>query len=382
VFKYVIVNIVETLLRVLPLAGKTGLIKIGNPHKNAPVFLTCNYHLTVQRVKRSLQGLDCFLLVASSKGINVWCAAAGGHLTHHEIISVLKTSGIEQLVDHRNLIMPQLAATGVVPMTIKDKTGWKVVWGPVYAKDIAAFLKNHCITTAQMRAVRFPWLQRAEMAAAWAFSLSLLAVLIVAPFRPETAFALTLLICGLSFLIFLSFPIYGHLLKAKKKRMGFIFFDFGMGVFQLILWTLLLLGVIVYGVLGTEFSWQFYLRWSLISLIAVLILSIDLMGSTPLYKSSIHEDSLLKVRMDENKCKGAGICEQVCPRNCYALDPRHSTATMPGANRCVQCGACIVQCPCDALYFSTPKGEIIPPATIRKYKLNLLGKRLTKAQRK
>jgi ferredoxin len=42
---------------------------------------------------------------------------------------------------------------------------------------------------------------------------------------------------------------------------------------------------------------------------------------------------------------------------------------------CVQCGACVVQCPEDALAFVTPSGQRIPPETIRTYKLNLLGRR-------
>jgi len=48
-----------------------------------------------------------------------------------------------------------------------------------------------------------------------------------------------------------------------------------------------------------------------------------------------------------------------------------------GSVRCIQCGACIIQCPFDALYFESPKGDIISPDTIRKYKLNLVGKRVS-----
>jgi hypothetical protein len=64
--KYIAVNIVEALLRGFPLPCKTGLIKIGSPDRNSPVFLTCNYHLTVERVKRALKKMDCYLLVANS----------------------------------------------------------------------------------------------------------------------------------------------------------------------------------------------------------------------------------------------------------------------------------------------------------------------------
>ncbi|MFQ6117255.1 MAG: copper oxidase, partial [Candidatus Bipolaricaulia bacterium] len=120
--KYIVANILETLLRGFPFPCRPGLVKIGNPDRDSPVFLTCNYHLTVERVKRALKGLDCYLLVANSRGINVWCAAAGGHFTNHDVISALKTSGIEELVDHRDVVLPQLAAPGIELKVIKQKT--------------------------------------------------------------------------------------------------------------------------------------------------------------------------------------------------------------------------------------------------------------------
>lgn len=162
--RYVIVNIFCILLRFFPFACKTGLIKIGNPNKNSPVFLTCNYYLTVERVKKALKNLDCYLLVANSRGINVWCGAAGGRFTNHDVISVLKTSGIKEFVNHRNVILPQLAAAGIEAKVVHEKTGWSIIWGPVYAKDIPAFIENGFVKTQEMREVKFPLSQRIEMA--------------------------------------------------------------------------------------------------------------------------------------------------------------------------------------------------------------------------
>jgi NAD-dependent dihydropyrimidine dehydrogenase PreA subunit len=381
-FNYIVINIFETLLRVLPVSSKTGLAKIGNPSRNSPVFLTCNYHLTVERVKRELRGTDAYLLVAQSRGINVWCAATGGHFTNHSVISVLKTSGIEKLVDHRNVIMPQLAATGVESKTIQKKTGWRIMWGPVYAKNIPAFIKNKLVKTAAMRVVGFPWMQRIEMAVAWAFPISLVSALIMVLFWREAILPLTLLVWGLSFLIFLCFPLYSQWLSHEGKRIGFIFFDFGRGGFQLILWGIFMLGLIIYSTADGAVAWGSIFRWGLSSFITVLILSLDLMGSTPLYKSGLHEDRLLKIILDEKQCRGTGLCEQVCPRDCYKVDKKRHMARIPRTEQCVQCGACIVQCPFDALYFRGPQGELVPPEIIRRFKLNLLGKRFVKVERR
>jgi NAD-dependent dihydropyrimidine dehydrogenase PreA subunit len=378
--KLIGITMVETLLRVFPFPCKTGLLRIGNPDRNSPVFLTCNYHLTVERVKRALKGIHAYLLVANSRGINVWCAATGGLFTNHNVISVLKVSGIEQLVAHRDVILPQLAATGVEADVIKKKAGWKVIWGPVYAKDIPAFIRDGFKKAPKMREVVFPVRQRIEMAAAWAFPISIVLALIMIPFWREAVSPLVFLVWALAFLIFLSFPLYNQWLRAEDKRRGLIFFDFGRGGFQLILWGVLVVGLIVYSLVVDDLSWGFVFRSGFICLITVLLLSIDLMGSTPVYKSGLHEDRLLRVILDEKRCKGAGFCEQVCPRNCYEVDTDRHSATMPRADRCVQCGACIVQCPFDALYFRTPKGEVIHPETIRRFKLNLIGKRLVKTE--
>lgn len=376
--KYIAVNIVESLLRGLPLPCKTGLIKIGSPDRNSPVFLTCNYHLTVERVKRALRKMDCYLLIANSRGINVWCAATGGLFTNHDVISVLKTSRIEELVTHRNVILPQLAATGIESRVIQRKTGWKVHWGPVYATDIPVFVENRFRKIPEMRQVRFPVMQRIEMATMWAFPFSIIVAIMTLFLWRTMVLPLTGLIWGLPFLIFVSFPLYSKWLNRKKRGVSFSKFTviFDLSIVPLILWGFFVLCIIIYSISMDNFTWRFVLHWGFISSIVIFLISIDLMGSTPVYKSGLHEDRLLQVILDETRCKGAGYCEQVCPRNCYKVDRTQHIAAIPRAARCVQCGACIVQCPFDALFFKSPNGEIIPPESIRKFKLNLLGKRL------
>ncbi len=380
--KYIAVNIIGTLLRGFPLSCRTGLVKIGNPDEGSPIFLTGNYCVTVERVKRVLKKkeIDCYLLIANSDGINVWCSAAGGHLTNHDIISVLKTSGIEKLANHRNIILPQLAAAGIEAKVVREKTGWNVIWGPVYATDIPEFIKNNFRKAPEMSEVRFPVMQRIEMAVMWAFPFSIIVTVMTFLFWPEVLLSLVLLTWLLPFLIFISFPLYSGLLNPKKRGANFsrysVIFEFTR--VPLILEGIFIFGLVLYGVLMGTFSSGFILRWSFVSLVIVLLVSIDLMGSTPVYKSGLHEDRLLKVIIYTKKCRGCGICEQVCPRNCYEMDKKRHIAVMPKKDRCVQCGACIVQCPFDALYFKSPKGKIIHPEVIRKFKLNLLGDRLVK----
>jgi hypothetical protein len=268
---FLLINVLQTLLRVLPFPCKTGVNRIGNPGRHAPVLLTGNFRLTMERVRHALMGIDAFLLIANSRGINVWCAAAGGHFTNHDVISVLKTSGIDKMVDHRQVILPQLAAPGIEARIIHKETGWKVIWGPVYAKSIPRFLNRGMEKTAEMRTVSFLWPARIEMAVTWAFPISLLSLLVL-PFWGQGVLLLASFIWGWSFLIFLSFPLYHWRLSAKTKNVGFIFFDFGERGIPLLLWIIFIGGIVGYASLVGDFSRAFVLRWGISSFIVVLIL--------------------------------------------------------------------------------------------------------------
>ncbi len=374
--RHIFVNVVGTLLRALPFPCRVGIVRIGNPDKLSPVFLTCNYCVTVERVKRVLKksGIDCYLLVANSNGINVWCSAAGGHFTNHDVISILKTSGIEDLVDHRDVILPQLAAAGIEARVVKEKTGWNVIWGPVYAKDIPEYIRNGFRKSPEMREVKFPILHRIEMAVMWAFPFSVIAsILAYFLWRTEVlkVFALSWM---LPIFVFALFPYYSKIL-VERRNVGFskytVVFDFG--VLPTFFEFFFMLAVVIYAIL-TGMNFETVIRWCFLSLIVFLLLSIDLMGSTPIYKSGLHEERLLKVELDDKKCTGCGTCVEVCPRNCFEVDKKKRVARILQAEKCVKCAACIVQCPLDALYFKN--GGKLLPETVRRFKLNLFGQRI------
>lgn len=367
---YIFINILGTLLRFFPLPCKTGIVKIGNPDRNSPVLLACNFRLTVSRVKRSLKGLDVYLLIANSRGINAWCAAAGGLLSNHDAISILKVSGIETIVDHRKVILPQLAGTGIEAKTIRAKTGWHVLWGPVDAKDIPEFLKANFKKDDSMRQVKFDFAQRLEMAIAWAFTISFMLSLVLFFAWRDAIFMMIIIVWTISLLLFLTFPVYQKLFQTRKS--------FGTGGFQLVSWLLVMSGLIGCHFFIQSLSLGTAIRWGILLSVVVLTITIDMLGCTPTFKSGFHRDRLLKIGLDETKCRGDGTCAEVCPRHCFEIDRIKNVSIIKQEKNCVQCGACIVQCPCDALHFQSPDGEVIPPESIRKYKLNLMGERMVK----
>ncbi len=371
-------EVVETCLRVLPWPTLPRLIRVGHPGRDAPVLLTCNYDLTVRRVLRALRGQNAFLLVAPTRGINVWCSAAGGMFTAHQVISILRTSGIEREVDHRRLILPQLSATGVERKLVQERTGWHAVFGPVEARDLPAYLAtNH--KTNEMRHVRFPLLRRLEMAVTWAFPVSAIGGVILALGWPRLVLPFVAMAWTIAVALFGFFPwLGGRAEHGARETPGWtrylVFFDPSIRRL-LVVWL-----AFVAGLCGFEYwkdAWNIHalIGWGLASLFIVLLVGMDLAGSTPLYKSGLHEDRLLHIELDSDACQGRAMCWEVCPKNCYVIDTERHKALIALPDACVQCGACVVQCPEDALAFVTPSGQRIPIETIRKYKLNLLGRR-------
>jgi len=138
----------------------TGIYAIGSPNEKSPVLVTANYKLTVDKLRMELSGLDLWLMIIDTKGVNVWCAAGKGTFSTEEIIYKIQKCKLKKIVSHNQLILPQLGAPGVSAHEITKFTGFKVMYGPVYAKDIKEFLKNNYKATDQMRRVHFDLLER------------------------------------------------------------------------------------------------------------------------------------------------------------------------------------------------------------------------------
>ena len=130
--------------RLFPFPTKPGLRRVGDPDQASPVLVTANFDLTVRKVVRTLEndGVDTWLLVAPTKGINVWCASGGGRFTADTVVSIIKTSRIEELVDHRQLILPQLPASGVNIWAVGERTGWEPRFGPADIKNLGTYLQS------------------------------------------------------------------------------------------------------------------------------------------------------------------------------------------------------------------------------------------------
>ncbi len=137
-----------------------GLYAVGSPDENAPVIVTANYKLSFDHVRRELTRQNVWLLILDTRGINVWCAAGKGTFATGELANRIIASGLDKVVKHHRVIVPQLGATGVSSRQVKKLSGFKVIWGPVRASDIVKFLENGMQTDRKMRLVTFSFVER------------------------------------------------------------------------------------------------------------------------------------------------------------------------------------------------------------------------------
>ncbi len=156
-----------------------GVYAVGKPSPESPVLVTANYKLTFDSLRAELAGIDAWILVLDTRGVNVWCAAGKGTFGTAELIDRIAAVNLGRIVSHRTVILPQLGAPGVAAHEVRKATGFHVKYGPVRAEDLPAYLAAGQRKDDAMRKVTFRLHERmriapAELAHAWPFLLAIL----------------------------------------------------------------------------------------------------------------------------------------------------------------------------------------------------------------
>jgi acetyl-CoA decarbonylase/synthase complex subunit gamma len=140
-----------------------GLYKTGHPGRESDVFVSANYKLSFDVLRKNLNSMDAWILVIDTKGVNVWCAAGKGTFATDNLVKSIKDASLDLVVKHRRIIVPQLGAPGIAAHLVKELTGFRVLYGPVRAKDIRAFVEAGYKAGPEMRKVRFNLFDRAKL---------------------------------------------------------------------------------------------------------------------------------------------------------------------------------------------------------------------------
>ena len=322
------------VFRAAPYPVPPGLMLIGNPDRDSPVLITANYELTVRRVARDLAGVDAYLLVAPTGGINVWCAAGDGHFSIDSIVSILKTSRIAKRVRHRRLILPELCGNGISMFEVRKRTGWTAVFGPARAADVPEYLRSGRKKTQEMLRVTFTSVERLEMALAMWGSLTLRYSLF-----PLVIFGLatTFRFAGLLALLSLAVSFGCFVLPGKT----FVQKALGVGV---LLWGVLLaVGGLEPGAVALS---------GVLSLGAAFLVGSAFPGYSPYWQCNYSKLFFgapnLELKVVEEGCIGCKICDEVCPVECFAPTD-HRTYELINPELCEGCMACVINCPTDTI---------------------------------
>ncbi len=161
-----------------------GLYALGNPDCDAPVLVTANYKMSFDVLRSALPGRDLWILVLDTRGINVWCAAGKGTFGTMELLDRIQSSRLDEVVRHRRLIVPQLGAPGLAAHEVRRHSGFRVIYGPILARDLPRFLDNGCQADPEMRIKGFPFRERLVLVPVelvQALRIGLVAILVLLP---------------------------------------------------------------------------------------------------------------------------------------------------------------------------------------------------------
>ena len=335
--------------RWFPNPVEPGLRVIGQPDRNAPVFLTSNFHLTVRRLEKALKEENAYLLVAQTNGINVWCGSCGGELNTHSAITVIKTSRIDERVDHRQIFLPQFSAPGIDRRRLKQETGFAGVFGPAYSKDIPGYLRNrNFVLTHNRAAFALPF--RLEMLLSMNFAVWFAIGIITLFIKPDQLL-----------LISVDFWVAGFILYA-----GFPFIPGNSGWLKAA--VLSATEVIAIAVYSVFMSRPIFSHWKPMLIVTAINmwLGFDLRGIVAglpseaewlMHRLGMNSFGRIfsagafkpgKVYQDTEKCNNCRICFMICPKGVFgAVDG--SKIRIQSPRECFACNACVVQCPEAAL---------------------------------
>lgn len=336
--------------RWFPNPVEPGLRVIGSPDRNSPVILTSNFHLTVRRVEKSLINENVFLLVAPANGINVWCASEGGELNTHSVITAIKTSRLNERVDHNKIILPQFSASGINLELLKEETGRKGLFGPAYSKNIPEYLVSHK-TVFKNNKADFSLPFRMEMLLSMNFIIWVAIALITLIVAPNMILPASIYFWLTGFILYAGYPIIPG--KSGWLKAGVLSI---IEILIIALYSFFILKMLLFSNRGI-----------MVALSAInLTLGFDLRGIVAGYPSeaewlmnklgmnsfghifSAENQNEGLIHQDINKCNNCRICLMVCPKGVFGV-AENKDIRIKNRLECFACNACVTQCPENAL---------------------------------
>lgn len=125
-----------------PLQVEQTVHEVGEPDENSPVLITTNFSLTYYSVEGDTTAgkIDAYILPVNTEGTSVLTAWAAGDFTPEIIAKAVADSGLEDIVAHREMIIP--GGVAVLQGKLEQESGWQVIVGPRESSGIPQFFRE------------------------------------------------------------------------------------------------------------------------------------------------------------------------------------------------------------------------------------------------
>jgi len=271
--------------------------------------------------------------------------------TANRIIDAIKVSQLTDRVAHRVVILPALSASGVDREALAKETGFHARFGPVYARDIPAYLNARKKTEA-MRRFDFGPRHRLDMFLPMNFPVYFLVALVLALVAPRHLLGFTVLFwSAVAALYVLVDVIPGQSGWAQAMYAASIVvlawggIDWYREAAPLAHWGWLLATFAVFFGAGFDLAGTITARRSDAELM-MQRLGFERFG----FLFSAREIGV--VHLDRERCRGCRTCTEICPVGVFADLDADKKISFRDQQACFACGACVKQCSESALSLS------------------------------
>jgi acetyl-CoA decarbonylase/synthase complex subunit gamma len=125
-----------------PIQIEAKLYEVGEPTNESPVLVTTNFSLTYFTVEGDVSAskVPVWIVVVDTEGTSVLTAWASEKFSAESIAAAIKSSGVEDKVGHRTVMLP--GGVAVLKAKLEDESGWSVQVGPRESSGLPTVLRN------------------------------------------------------------------------------------------------------------------------------------------------------------------------------------------------------------------------------------------------
>jgi NAD-dependent dihydropyrimidine dehydrogenase PreA subunit len=266
------------------------------------------------------------------------------------VVTAIKTSRINERVDHHQIILPQFSAPGINRDLLKRETGRVGLFGPAYSKKIPSYLKNHKNVFENNKA-EFPLAHRLEMLLSMNFVVWIAIVIFILAIEPNLVIPLSLFFWISGLILYAGFPV----IPGKSGWFKAVIIS-AIEVIAILIYCVFtsqsIVGQwkIIFIAVASNMWFGFDLRGIVAGVTSEaewLMHRLGMRSFGHIFSSGVFKPG--KIQQTISKCNDCRICLLVCPKGVFEIVGKNKIRVQRH-QECFSCNACVFQCPEEALY--------------------------------